>query len=195
MWKLIFDNVTKRGTGCNREPQDGEFAIDRHPSECAWFNAEPERYQYVDGVFSEVEISIIDAELLEKNKRVMIRRVRAERDARSFGGIKNLNRWYASSLQARHDYMEWKDTAREMLAAGAELTDNLIIDGDTVVLESLDDTIADRIVKIEVALDLVEKAKALDRALDRRMRAHIAAIKLSTDPLNYDFSTGWPVKF
>jgi hypothetical protein len=55
MWKLIFSNVTKRGTGCNREPQDGEFAIDRHPSECAWFNAEPERYQYVDGVFSEVE--------------------------------------------------------------------------------------------------------------------------------------------
>jgi hypothetical protein len=55
MWKLIFDNATKRGTGCNREPQDGEFGVDRQPSECAWFNVTPERYQYVEGVFSEVE--------------------------------------------------------------------------------------------------------------------------------------------
>ena len=68
MWKLIFDNVTKRGTGCNREPQDGEFAIDRHPSECAWFNAEPERYQYVDGEFSEVDKATLDAEAFVKAK-------------------------------------------------------------------------------------------------------------------------------
>jgi len=55
MWKLIFSNVTKRGTGCNREPQDGEFGVDRQPSECAWFNVTPERYQYVEGTFSEVQ--------------------------------------------------------------------------------------------------------------------------------------------
>lgn len=53
-WKLVFSSTTNRGVGCNREPQTGEFAIDRHPSECAWFMSEPERYQYVNGVFSEV---------------------------------------------------------------------------------------------------------------------------------------------
>lgn len=46
MWKLIFNSTTNRGTGCNREPQTGEFAVDLHPSQCAWFMSEPERYQW-----------------------------------------------------------------------------------------------------------------------------------------------------
>lgn len=44
MWKCIFSSTTNRGVGCNREPQDGEFARDIHPSECAWFMSDPSRY-------------------------------------------------------------------------------------------------------------------------------------------------------
>lgn len=69
MWKLIFDSITLRGIGCNREPMEGEFAIERQPSDCAWFNVYPERYQYVDGVFSEVPQDILDAEMLIEAKQ------------------------------------------------------------------------------------------------------------------------------
>jgi hypothetical protein len=82
-----------------------------------------------------------------------------------------------------------------MLAAGSLPADNLIVDGDTVLFESLDELQADRVVKIAVAYDLVEKSKALDRKLSKNMKAHIAAINVSTDPLNYDFSVGWPAKY
>lgn len=44
MWKLIFNIVTNKGTGCNREPQGGEFSRELPPSECAWFNVTPHRY-------------------------------------------------------------------------------------------------------------------------------------------------------
>jgi len=54
MWKLIFDNVTKRGTGCHREPQSGEFQVVMDKTLCAYFDLTPHRYQYVDGILSEV---------------------------------------------------------------------------------------------------------------------------------------------
>ena len=56
MWDLRFDSVTFRGLRVARdgEPvEDGEFSIIRHRSQCAWFRSTPERYQYVDVVFSE----------------------------------------------------------------------------------------------------------------------------------------------
>jgi hypothetical protein len=64
MWKLIFSDETKRGIAWNREPQSGEFSVDRNPSDCAWFYSTPQRYQYVDGVFSEV--ATWEAELAEQ---------------------------------------------------------------------------------------------------------------------------------
>jgi hypothetical protein len=53
MWKCIFDSTTNRGVAFNRAAGDGEFQVEMQPSECAWFASTPERYQYVDGVFSE----------------------------------------------------------------------------------------------------------------------------------------------
>lgn len=55
MWKCIFSTVTNRGVAFNRTAQDGEFMVEIPPSECGWFASTPERYQYVEGVFSEVE--------------------------------------------------------------------------------------------------------------------------------------------
>lgn len=62
--RLIFDNETKRGTGWNRDAHDGEFAVDLLPNVCAWFFSTPQRYQYVDGIFSEV--ATWEAELAEQ---------------------------------------------------------------------------------------------------------------------------------
>ena len=69
LWKLIFDNPTKRGAGCNREPLAGEFSVDLPPKDCAWFMNDPGRYQYVNGVNSEVAQDIIDVEVFAHKKK------------------------------------------------------------------------------------------------------------------------------
>ena len=53
-WTCIFDAETNRGKRRDiNGPGPGEFAVTRHPSQCAWFDQCPERYQFVDGVISE----------------------------------------------------------------------------------------------------------------------------------------------
>lgn len=46
MWKCVFSSVTNRGTGCFREPAEGEFFRDIPPQDCGWFNVYPERYMW-----------------------------------------------------------------------------------------------------------------------------------------------------
>jgi hypothetical protein len=58
MWKCVFDSATNKGVAFGRQAGDGEFMVELPPAECAWFNSEPERYQYVDGVFSEVSAEV-----------------------------------------------------------------------------------------------------------------------------------------
>ena len=68
MWKCIFSILTNRGVGCNREPIDGEFARDIHPSECAWFMSEPSKYKWDGSKMVEVDAAILNSEKLEKDK-------------------------------------------------------------------------------------------------------------------------------
>lgn len=80
MWKCIFNSVTNRGTGCNREPEDWEYSESIPPSQCAWFNVYPDRY-YWDGSLKErpewitekaleMRIKKLDEDLLAIDKEV-----------------------------------------------------------------------------------------------------------------------------
>jgi len=66
MWKLIFNAVTNRGIDCNRDPKEGEYAKDIHPSLCGWFNVNPTHYMW-DGE-KLAEWPGLDAELFEDEK-------------------------------------------------------------------------------------------------------------------------------
>jgi len=51
MWKCIFCAVTNRGLRKHNSavlyaPVEGEYDIDLHPSQCAWFDVYPERYMW-----------------------------------------------------------------------------------------------------------------------------------------------------
>lgn len=70
MWKLVFNSKTRRGTGCNRKPREGEFVIERKRENCLWFNIYPDRYQYVNGTFSEVPNWESDRLLKEKLQKL-----------------------------------------------------------------------------------------------------------------------------
>ena len=88
MWKCIFNSITNRGVGCHREPQEGEYAQDLHPSLCSWFDVYPDRY-YWDGSLKEssdwileARIKKLDADLLAIDQEVSV----ADNQPFSFNG-------------------------------------------------------------------------------------------------------------
>jgi len=78
MWKCVFDNETGKGVAFGRQAQEGEFMVELPPSECGWFNSDSERYQYIDGVFSERPAEELEALRKEKAKRVNKAKAEAE---------------------------------------------------------------------------------------------------------------------
>jgi len=54
MWKFTIDSTTKRVTGFDREPTEGETLCFLPPIQCAFLNITHTRYQYIDGTLSEV---------------------------------------------------------------------------------------------------------------------------------------------
>ena len=50
-------------------------------------------------------------------------------------------------------------------------------------------------VSVQVALDVVEATKTLDKQLFKRAEQHNGLMRASADPANYDSSTGWPAQF
>lgn len=194
MWKLIFNSTTNRGVSANREPLIGEFAVDRDPVQCAWFMSEPSRYQYVNGVFSEVSASIRAAEKKERDIAEMRQRIKAERDSRTSGGVRMDTFWYPSDGESRILYLDWKDQARDQLEAGALKTDPLLVDDVQAVIERLDGISQN--LTIDNIFTLVDKCRRLMRKLDAARKAHIEAMKVATDPSAYDYKTTlWPNRY
>ena len=71
MWTLVFNKATNIGTGCNREPNNAEFAVTLHPTQCAWFNIFPQRYRWSGGKIEEilnVSLYLVITEAVAVNK-------------------------------------------------------------------------------------------------------------------------------
>lgn len=183
MWKLIFSILTNRGVDFNREPKEGEFSIDRHPSECAWFNVCPERYQYADGVFSEVSPEIIAAEKQEKTKAQVWEKIKAEREKRMEGGFKvqvrpGVFKWYHSDISSRIQHLGLKEAGSDVPPVPWKT-----MDGTFETMTPL------------IALANFQAAFTLDGGLFAAAEQHKAAMETSPDPANYDFTSGWPENF
>jgi hypothetical protein len=74
-WKLIFDSNTFRGIDYERPAADGEFLVELNSDLCGYFRNTPQRYQYVDGVFSEVRTW--EAELAEQVRLISFNNLKA----------------------------------------------------------------------------------------------------------------------
>jgi len=112
MWKLIFDNVTKRGTGCHRDPQDGEFSVDQDKSLCAFFDVTPGRYKYVGGVFSEVSTWATEQGI----KAIEETRIKNEQAIRDTGSAQLLALGNPYSAEERETWITQEAEARAWTA-------------------------------------------------------------------------------
>lgn len=123
--------------------------------------------------------------------------IKVERDRRKSGGVKvqvgGSNKWFHSDADSRIQLLGLKDNARDLIAGGGQMTDNLTILGQTVKWKTMDGSFVD--VSAQVAFDIVAAAGDLDAQLFAAAETHKAAMEASADPSGFDFSAGWPKSF
>ena len=101
--------------------------------------------------------------------------------------------WFHSDSDSRIQHLGLKDKARDLLAAGGALADNLTILGQPVRWKTMDGSFAQ--VTAQLAFDIVTAAGDLDARLFAVAETHRAAMEAAAAPAAYDFSAGWPETF
>lgn len=122
---------------------------------------------------------------------------KTERDRRKSGGFKVAtdggDKWFHSDADSRIQHLGLKDKARDLIAAGGAMTDNLSILGQPVRWKTMDGSFAT--ITAQLAFDIVAAAVALDARLFAVAEVHRVAMETAADPSSYDFSAGWPETF
>lgn len=119
--------------------------------------------------------------------------IKVERDRRKAGGFKVGTLWFHSDADSRVQHLGLKDKARDLIAAGGAMADNLAILGQPVKWKTMDGSFAT--VTAQLAFDMVAAAGDLDARLFSVAETHRAAMEAAADPAAYDFSAGWPETF
>lgn len=119
--------------------------------------------------------------------------IKSKRDTVRAAGVLVGAKWYHTDDTSRIQQLGLKDEARDMLAAGAAATDQLVIDGAPVVWKTLDGTFV--AMTVQLALDIVAAVKVLDKRAFAAAETHRAAMEAAADPAGYDYSAGWPAGF
>jgi hypothetical protein len=101
--------------------------------------------------------------------------------------------WIHSDIVSRVKWLGLKDTARDMLPAGKLPTDPIIIDGEAVLWKTMAGAFVP--VNVQMALDVVEAIKVLDKRIFKAAEIHHARLMAAHDPATYDSSTGWPQRY
>lgn len=119
--------------------------------------------------------------------------IKADRDRRKAGGFKVGTLWFHSDADSRIQHLVLKDKARDLIAAGGTMTDNLFILGQPVLWKTMDGSFAN--VTAQLAFDIVTAAGDLDARLLTVAETHRLAMEAAADPASYDFSADWPETF
>lgn len=144
-----------------------------------------------------VAAQIVPVKSKEEIQAEMWEKIKAERDDRKSGGfgvdIDGTIKWFHSDVDSRIQHLGLKDQARDLLAAGGVMTDNIIILGQTVSWKTMDGSWVP--LTLQIVFDIVGTAGILDARLSLAGETHRALMMASTVPAAYDYSTGWPVRF
>jgi hypothetical protein len=112
---------------------------------------------------------------------------------RSDGGVQVGAYWFHSDLRSRVKWLGLKDSANDMLRAGGLAADPIVIDGEAVQWKTMSGQFAP--VTIQLALDVVEAVKVLDKRIFKTAELHLYQLMHAYDPSTYDYATGWPLRY
>lgn len=130
---------------------------------------------------------------LESARLTQWKRVKDERDRRKSQGVKVGNNWFPTggNYAAEHLYLE--DLAEAAKAAGSLDSDQLVDDGTNVRLDTMDN--GSNLIRVGEAITIAKRERKLFGDLRQVAQDHKNAIMASTDPLNYNYLTGWPLGY
>lgn len=107
--------------------------------------------------------------------------------------IGSVTKWFHSDVFSLTQHLGLKDKARDLLAAGGVMSDNIVIGGQPVAWATMDGSQVT--ITAQIAFDLVTAAGVQQALVFAASEAHRLAIAASPDPASYDVSVGWPAVF
>lgn len=139
------------------------------------------------------EAASMQAPTVDQIKSSMWEQIKRKRDTIKNGGVKVGTYWFHSDADSRIQHLGLKDKARDLLAAGGAMTDDLTILGQQVRWKTMDGSFVT--ITAQLAFDIVAAVGDLDARLFAVAEQHRAAMEAAADPASYDFSVGWPETF
>ena len=178
--------------------EEDVFLIPAHATDIAPPSFDPATHtcRFIDGGWAVAEIPQSEPEpepSLADRQSAVWNKIKVERSARMSGGSKVDNKWFHTDQDSRLQHLGLKDSARDLLAAGAAMSDAITINGQQVAWKTMDGTFAP--MTVQLAFDIVEADKALDAALFIAAETHRAQMMAADDPDAYNYSSGWPERF
>lgn len=113
--------------------------------------------------------------------------------SRRYGGLLIQDKWVSSDQDARLEYLALRDIVRDMISSGSTLTAPVIVDGEQATVDTLDNISVP--LTCQRVILLIESIRLLDMRLKRVTKYHLNQVTLSADPVNYDYLTGWPLRY
>lgn len=125
--------------------------------------------------------------------------IKIERERRKLLGVKAGAYWVHSDTDAKLQHLGNKDTARDQIAAGGTMSDNLMApNGQQLVWKCLTPPLQEVIwlpLTVQLAFEIVDAIKLSEYNLHLKAEEHHAALSQAAAPEDYDFNAGWPETF
>lgn len=180
----VFNKVTKQWTSTDSGVElvpESDWIIDPvfNPDKDTCMRHGPRFWTFSGNVISTVTETEYQAIILNEKKLQKWREIQAERDRRKFGGVKVGNYWFHSDDTSRIQYIG-------LLMLGSSIPPGIMWKTMTGEFVEITPTLVQQIFNAVASHDLTVFAVA---------EQHRAIMNTSSDPENYDFSSGWPLIF
>lgn len=107
--------------------------------------------------------------------------------------VASVVQWFHSDEFSLTQHLGLKDKARDVLAAGGTMADNITIAGQPVSWSTMDGSQVT--ITVQLAFDLVSSAGLQQALVFSASQAHKAAINAAEDLSDYDVMANWPAVF
>ena len=145
----------------------------------------------VTEVYEQIQIS--DEEML-KIKDEIWENIKNIRDTKQTGGskVKVLEKdyWFHTDIQSQIQHLGLYETAKTTFAISGNLNQTLKLNGADIIWKCMNGEML--ILTVQIVFDLFDADKKLMGSLFAAGETHKYFLYQSTDPLGYDYKTGWP---
>jgi hypothetical protein len=141
--------------------------------------------------FSEEEMKIIKDGIWSEIKNI--------RDERQVSGVKIIvgsdDYWFHTDIQSQIQHLGLYESAKNHLnsSVSASMSDDLKLGEANIIWKCMGNKML--ILTVQIVFDLIEADKKLMNDTFINSEILKAGLYESTDPVNFDVTTGWPVKF